>query len=235
MLLGNRTVFHKLPVRFLAGSSTSFHSQGRSGFGQAGMRRNRFLQDGATVALTTYSYPQGTYAPSGDQRVGSAYILPQRAGSIASFYEARVNIDPTARAVGGITTTGTATMVLDFTPAFGQLISSGNGTAGFSITAANLLLTASIGGAGSASWSITPNAPLLGAKADGIGSASMTFSGSLLPYAIGSMSGSTASGGVLSEASIIAAMNASPPRVNIAKVNDITVTGTGAPGNAWGP
>ena len=83
MLIGNRTVFHKLPIRFLAGSTTTSQSQLHSGFGQAGMRRNRFYQDGATVALKTYSYPQGTYAPSGSQNVGSAYILPQRSGSMA--------------------------------------------------------------------------------------------------------------------------------------------------------
>ena len=33
----------------------------------------------------------------------------------------------------------------------------------------------------------------------------------------------------------IAAMNANPPKVNIAKVNDVDVVGTGAPGNEWGP
>jgi hypothetical protein len=63
----------------------------------------------------------------------------------------------------------------------------------------------------------------------------MTFNGTLSPYAIGSMSGNTVSGGVLTEASIIAAMNASPPAVNIKKVNDVTVNGIGTSGNPWGP
>ena len=67
------------------------------------------------------------------------------------------------------------------------------------------------------------------------GTAGVTLGANWTPYAVGWISGSTASGGVLTEASIIAAMNANPPKVNIAKVNDVDVVGTGAPGSEWGP
>jgi hypothetical protein len=222
MLLGNRTVFHKLPVRFLAGSTTSFHSQSRSGFGQAGMRRNRFYQDGVTVALKTYSYPQGTYAPAGSQNVGTAYILPQRSGSMASFNDATLLIAPTGLARGGITTTGTATIVIDFATATGGLIAGGNGSASMSFTFANALLTASLNGIGSASFTITPNTPQLGAKASGTGSALLSFSATLTPYATGNMTGTT---DVISNV-----VNA-----NIVSVNGYAVTGNGQSGTEWGP
>lgn len=222
MLLGNRTIFHKLPIRFLAGSTTTSHSQLRSGFGQAGMRRNRFYQDGATVALKTYSYPQGTYAPSGSQRAGSAYILPQKAGAMASFYDASLSIAPAATVAGGITATGSASMVITPANATGGLIASGIGSASMNFAFANALLTASLNGLGTASFTLSTNTPLLGAIASGIGNGTFTITGSLTPYAIGSMSGST-----VDTSSIVNA--------NIVSVNGYSVTGNGQSGTEWGP
>ena len=67
------------------------------------------------------------------------------------------------------------------------------------------------------------------------GTAGLTLGANWAPYAVGWVSGTTADTGSLTAAAIIAAMNASPPKVNIAKVNDVDVTGTGAPGSEWGP
>ena len=112
----------------------------------------------------------------------------------------------------------TASAAISFTvaDAAGQLISSGSGAASLAITIADALMTASIEGSGTAAFSVTANTPTLGAEASGSGSAmisftvapvtafplndasplrdgqaSMSFSGSLTPYAIGHMQGST--------------------------------------------
>lgn len=112
--------------------------------------------------------------------------------------------------------TGSSEMSFTVADADGQLISSGSGAAEFAVTCADLLMTASIDGAGSTTFTITADTALLGAEAGLEGTASfsltvapaqafpindasplrdagatMAFTGSLTPYAIGSMSGST--------------------------------------------
>jgi len=84
MLIGNGSVQHKSPTRFMAGSTTSAEPQLRAAFGKQGMLRNRFYQDMATNALKLYSLPEGAYAPVGTQRAGSAWMLPQTGGAMAS-------------------------------------------------------------------------------------------------------------------------------------------------------
>jgi hypothetical protein len=233
MLLGNRSVFHKLPIRFLAG--TAFQAQNVCRFNQPGMRRNRFYQGGATTALKTYSLPAGTYAPSGAQKAGSAYVLPQRAGAIASYNDAVVGISLSGLAYGGITTDGNIIFSIVTNTPEGQLISSGSGSASFVIDSNTPLLTASLNGAGTALFTISNGATNLTALGFGTGSSNFAITALVTPGAIGSMSGTTVDNTTLTTASLIAAMNASPPNVNIKKVNDVTVTGTGAPGDTWGP
>ena len=111
--------------------------------------------------------------------------------------------------------TGSVTIAISVIDAAGQLISSGTGSASMAVSANTPLLTASISGGGATSFSVTTNSPLLGAKAGADGAASLTFSvagsilplndasplrtgsatitlsGSLLPYALGSMVGTT--------------------------------------------
>jgi hypothetical protein len=234
MLIGNRSAFHKLPIRFLAGSTTTSHGQLRSGFGQAGMWRNRFYQDGSTVSLKTYSYPQGAYAPSGSETAGSAYILPQKSGAMASFNEAGLALKPTASIAGGVTTTGNALMAINFATATGGLISSGDGTAALTFTANGTVL-ATRSGAGSADFSITTNTPLLGALGWVSATGAFSVTSTLTSYARGFMVGSTVDSTTLTTAAILAAMNASPPDVNIKKVNGVTIQGAGVPGNSMRP
>lgn len=95
-------------------------------------------------------------------------------------------------------------------------------------------MSASKSTSGTATVTLSGTATLK-ATGDLSGSAPISFAASWAPYAVGWPGGSTASGGVLSEASILAAMNASPPAVNIKLVNDVVVHGTGAPGDTWGP
>lgn len=241
MLIGNGRLIDKIPMSFL----------GRDGLNN--------LQPSIAVGSTwaesfgpLAALPDGYYTPQG-------WMLPRTAGRMVSRNSA-LTINTAGVAVGGVTSDGTASITFSVPDATGQLISSGEGSAIITFTVADLLLTASVGGTGAASFAITPNTPVLGALASGQGEATLMFTvgnaqayplndasplrtgaasfaitGALVPYAIGSMSGSTAGGGVLSEASIIAAMNASPPAVNIKMVNGYTVTGTGQPGAEWGP
>jgi hypothetical protein len=227
MLLGNGSVLHKLPLKFYGGSTTSVEPQLVNNFDKSGPRRNRILIDQRTTALNLFAIPTGYYAQS-------AWFLPQKLGEISSHERARLTVSQSGLAVGGITTAGTATLSITPADLIGQLISSGDGTAAMSISVANLVLTGSVSGTGSSLFTITSDTPILGALAGGYGVATMTFNGTLSPYAIGSMTGNTVSGGVLTEASILAAMNASPPYVNIKKVNDVTVNGIGTSGNPWG-
>ena len=179
-LIGNRSVLNKSPGRFLnAGVATL-----RSTFNKHGMQRNAY-----EVFDDKSAIPVGHLAPS-------AWVLPKTAGGMSSINSAGIVLTPVALAVGGITTTAEATITITIADADGQLISSGEGTASLSILSNTPLLTASIGGIGEATFTITTNTPLLGAIADGYGGALLTMSGTLTPYAVGSMSGTTEEAGL---------------------------------------
>ena len=204
-LHGNRSVLNKSPGRFLNGGVAIL----RSTFNKHGMQRNAY-QAFSPIAAT----PNGHLAPS-------AWVLPKTGGGMSSFNAAKATITGSGLAVGGITTTGESSMVFAFADATGQLISSGNGTATLTITSNTPLLTASIGGSGSTTITVSTNVPTLGAEASLQGSASitvtvanatalplddtsplrtgsamMTFSGTLTPYAIGIMDGTTEEAGL---------------------------------------
>ena len=222
MLHGNRSVLHKSPLRFINGRESLL----RNNFAKHGMVRNSYEQLSDTAAI-----PYGHLS-------GSAWVLPKTAGGMSSRNVTGLTLSPTGLAYGGITTTATATINIDFADAAGELISSGNGSASMTFTFANALLTASLGGIGEASFTISTNAPLLGAEASGVGAASFVITGTLTPYAIGSMSGSTVDNSVLTvdaiAAGVLAAALTNPIHSNIQKVNDVTVVGTGSPGDEWG-
>ena len=177
-LIGNRSVLNKSPGRFLNAGVATF----RSTFNKHGMHRGAAF---SPLAAT----PNGHLAPS-------AWVLPRSAGGMSSINFASAAIDGIGLAVGGITTTGTSSITLTCADMFGELIASGNGTATFSLTSNNPLLTASINGAGTATASVSTNTPTLGALADGGGAVTISLSGSLTPYAIGQMSGTTAEAGL---------------------------------------
>lgn len=204
-LNGNRSVLHKSPGRFLNAGVATY----RSAFGKYGMLRNSYQAFDAKAAV-----PNGHLSPS-------AWVLPKTAGGMSSINFSTVALASSGQAVGGVTSTGDASFSLEFDVTYGQLISSGNGTATFSITCDPLLLTASINGTGSTTLSLTTNAATLGAEASitgtalielsvanatilpldddsplRTGTATMTLTGTLVPYAIGSMSGTTEEAGL---------------------------------------
>lgn len=224
-LIGNGSVLHKSPGRFLNGYGTTGGgiASMRTGFNKHGMQRSAYQSFHAKSAT-----PDGHLSPS-------AWVLPKTAGGMSSRNVTALILAPTASIVGGVTTTGTSTLTFTVSDAAGQLISTGSGAASLAFTFANALLTASLNGIGEASFTLSTNTPTLGAEASAAGAASFTITGALVPYAIGAMSGSTVDTATLTTAAILAAMNASPPGVNIKLVNDVAVTGDGQPGTEWGP
>lgn len=214
-LHGNRSVLNKSPGRFINGGVAIM----RSSFNKHGMQRNAFEQFSPKAAT-----PYGHLSPS-------AWVLPKTAGGMSSFNAAQLALAASGAAVGGITTTGESSLTIAFNTPDAQLISSGEGSASVTISTNNPLLTASIGGTGSTTITISTNVPILGAEASLQGAASITVtvanatafplndasplrdasatftvSGSLTPYAIGHMVGSTMDNSVLTADSITAAV-----------------------------
>lgn len=216
-LHGNRSVLHKSPVRFLNGGAAIL----RSNFGKHGMVRNSYQVFAATAAI-----PYGYYGGRG------AWVQPKNGGAVSGVNAIALTIGASGAGSMGKNTSGTASITFDLS-GVGGLISSASGVASISLGASGNIF-ASKSTSGTAGITLGAAGTL---KATGKiqGTAPISLSANWTPYAVGWISGSTASGGVLTEASIIAAMNANPPKVNIAKVNDVPVTGTGAPGNEWGP
>lgn len=202
-LIGNRSVLNKTPGRFLNAGVATFRSE----FNKHGMQRSAAFSPLSAM-------PNGHLAPS-------AWVLPRTAGGMSSINFTTAKVEGLGLAVGGITTTGTSSITLTFADAAGQLIASGGGTATFSLTSNNPLLTASINGTGTAVATFSTNTPTLGALADGSGEVAITLTatnsgrmpandasplrsgtaaisvtGALTPYAIGEMAGTTAEAGL---------------------------------------
>jgi hypothetical protein len=216
-LHGNRSVLHKSPVRFLNGGAAIL----RSNFGKHGMVRNSYQVFAATAAI-----PYGYYGGRG------AWVQPKKGGAVSGVNAIALTIGASGAGSMGKNTSGTASITFDLS-GVGGLISSASGVASISLGASgNIFASKSTSGAAGITLGATGTLKATGKIQ---GTAPISLSANWTPYAVGWISGSTASGGVLTEASIIAAMNANPPKVNIAKVNDVPVTGTGAPGNEWGP
>jgi hypothetical protein len=184
-LIGNRSVLHKSPNRFLNGNSGTGGGIAamRSAFNLHGMMRNVY-----EVYDDKSAIPYGHLSPS-------SWVLPKVAGGISSRNVTVLDISSTGLAYGGITTTATASFTIvplpvtafplndssvirtasasfsvNFNNATGKLITNGIGSASLQFTFANALLTASIGGEGTAALSVNTNNPLLGAISDGNGS-----------------------------------------------------------------
>ena len=189
-LHGNRSVLHKSPGRFLNGGPGIM----RSAFNKHGMQRNAF-QAYSPLSAT----PLGHLSPS-------AWVLPKTAGGMSSRNVTRLALSGAGAIVGGVTSPASAALTFTVANAAGQLIVSGSGAASFAASVADALATASINGSGAASFTVTAAPAQLGALADGAGIASFTVTGTLIPYAIGHMEGSTEDASVLTTQSIATAV-----------------------------
>ena len=216
-LLRNGTVLNQYPLRQLGGGVAADITM----FGR-GDQRN--IYSGITDLKS--GIPNGHVAPS-------SWLLPLKPGGMSSFNYAVATFAATGAALMGVTSPATSsiTFAVDGT---GSLITSGTGSASFSITPGNPDLLASLSGDGTAAFTIS-GAALLDGHGFMNSTTSMAITGTLVAYATGTMQGSTLNGAAMSEASILAAMNANPPAVNIKKVNDVTINGVGSAGNPWGP
>lgn len=202
-LIGNRSVLNKTPGRFLNAGVATFRSE----FNKHGMQRSAAFSPLSAM-------PNGHLAPS-------AWVLPRTAGGMSSINFTTAKVEGLGLAVGGITTTGTSSITLTFADAAGQLIASGGGAATFSIACDPLLLTASLNGTGSSTLTVAGSTSTLGAEASiegtalvsvtianatilpldddsplRTGTATLTLTGALVPYAIGSMEGTTEEAGL---------------------------------------
>lgn len=212
MLFPNGQRIFCYPGRHVSGALAASGAMAYGGL--RGARLNRFVSE-------TYSPILGA-VPSGYS--GKSYLLAVKAGGMSGF--SRLTIAPIGAGVLGLPGEGSASIDFTVADATGALIASGAGTASLAFTVANALLTASIGGIGSASFTFTATGNA-GALASGAGSASMaiTFAnaqpyplndasplrtgaanfainGTLVPYAIGVMGGSTVTDTVLTTSAI---------------------------------
>lgn len=188
----------------------------RSVYERGGVKKNFDSGSHAVSGVTNKAaIPEGTRHPF-------SWKMGTKAGSLASHIDASLSINGTAFGLRGITANAPATITFTVADAAGQLISSGEGSAAITFTVADLLLTASLNGAGTASFTLDTNTPLLGALAGGEGSASLSFTGTLTPYALGIMVGTTEVASDVVNANIVA-------------VNGYSVTGNGQSGTEWGP
>jgi hypothetical protein len=199
MLLGNHSVLHKLPLRFLAGSAVSVEPQLRSNSNKSGNVRNRFYIDQASVALSLYAIPQGAY-------VGTAWLVPQKAGNIASPNTSPSAADAAAALAAGVNFTAQADSTSGATGT-GQLISSASGTAA-STSGASGTAFASLAAAGSADSTSTASGTATG-NGFMIGQADSTSAASLTRYATGAIAGESTTATALSPSTLAGAVWAS--------------------------
>ena len=186
MLIGNGMLIDKVPLTRLGQHWNCFA-------GDSAMAAST-LSDGLGAAA---GIPSGYYAPQ-------AFMLPRRAGGMASYCYATAAVGASGAGAMGVTMAGTATLTLSVSDEAGQLIVSGSGVAGLVVGATGNLLAA-LSGSGAAAFSLSATATP-GALAWGNGAASCSLTASLTPYAVGHMNGSTVDAGVLTPSSVAVAV-----------------------------
>lgn len=157
--------------------------------------RNQFAGEGITSDIA--SVPSGGRHPV-------VWIMPQKAGAIASRFNADFTLSASGSGAMGLNAVGSSSFTITIADAAGDLVVSGAGTSSFTITATGNAV-ATLNGTGSASLAFDATA-IKGALAWGDSAASFSISGTLTPYATGSMIGSTEFGGDLTEGSIATAV-----------------------------
>ena len=188
-LVGNRSVLHKSPGRFLAGTVAS---NLRSNFNTAGSQANR----SQAYSPIFCAYPSGHLSPS-------AWALPRKAGAISSRNYAGLTLGLAGSGAMGVNGVGTTSITFGITGT-GALIVSGAGTANFTITATgNAVATLNANGTAGITFATTG---AIGALANANATATITINGVLAPYAVGFMSGSTVDASVVTPSTVAAAV-----------------------------
>ena len=183
-LVGNRSVLHKSPGRFLNGNAATGGAIAnlRSNFNKHGMSRNAFQVFSATSAQ-----PYGYYGGQG------AWVQPQIGGAVAGVNTSVVTLGAYGAGSMGLNTSGVATLSFSMT-GVGSLISSASGVASISFGASGNIF-ASKSTSGVAGLSLGGSGQLSAIGHTG-GTAPISFAASWAPYAVGWLGGTTADAGL---------------------------------------
>ena len=200
-LIGNYTVYDKLPLKYIsaASNSASVQSGNRGNFAQSGRVRSRMMQDQTTTALEYYALPNGAY-PS------LTWFIPQQAGQIGSSNQIYglgsivASLAGARNATADLTGSGTVTNA--FLSLIADLIASLTGAGDIS-PPPNLLALLSLSGNLTGAGAITAvlNA-FASVQADLAGTGTLT----LVPYAVGELSADITGESVLSPQNLAAAV-----------------------------
>jgi hypothetical protein len=200
-LIGNYTVYDKLPLKYIsaASNSASVQSGNRGNFAQSGRVRSRMMQDETTTALEYYALPNGAY-PS------LTWFIPQQAGQIGSSNQIYglgsivASLAGAKNATADLTGSGTVTNA--FLSLIADLIASLTGAGDIS-PPPNLLallnLSGNLTGAGAITAVLNAFASV---QADLSGTGTLT----LTPYAIGELSADITGESTLSPQNLAAAV-----------------------------
>ena len=197
-LLGNYSVYDKMPLKFTSG--VGVQNGARGNFAESGRVRNRMMQSQTTSADEYYALPNGGY-PS------LTWFIPQKAGQIGSSNQIYGSGVPTAILAGGIAAasalTGSGTITNGGLSLIADLIAALTGAGDIS-PPANLvailnLYSNQLTGSGAVSATLIAYADV---------QASLTGTGtlSLTPYAIGQLAADITGQSVLSPQSLAAAV-----------------------------
>lgn len=191
-LIGNRTVLHKSPGRFLSGTVASIE---RSNFSRAGMLASRFQAMSPVFA----GIPSGHLAPS-------SWALPRTAGGLSAINEAGAALTAgPLNLAEGRNIDGSTSFAFTLPDAALQLVVSATGNATFTFTQSGGLAGA-LQAVGSAAATFTVSAATLGAVIDAIAAASFSLTGSATPRARGALAGDITPFTELSPQSLAAAV-----------------------------
>ena len=215
-LIGNRSILHNSPGRFLSGTAGTL----RSGFNKPGMAANRFEQmDDLSGAI-----PAGHLSPS-------AWALPRTGGGMSSRNACVITFTASGEGAAGLGGVGSSTITFTASGTGGLIAGAvGNATITFSAAAS---ISGTVSAVGSSAIVFTASAAI-GALGYMVGQSSTVFSGTLTPYGIGHMVGSTVDLTELTASSVATAVWAAVATAN----NDAGTMGeklndAGSAGNPW--
>lgn len=197
-LLGNYSVFDKMPLKFTSGAGVQNGARGN--FAESGRVRNRMMQSETTSADQYYALPNGGY-PS------LTWFIPQKAGQIGSSNQIYGSGVPTANLAGGIAaassligsgtiSNGSLSLIADLIAA---LTGAGDISPPANLVAILNLYSDQLTGAGAVAATLT-------AYADAQANLTGTGTLSLTPYAIGQLAADITGQSVLSPQSLAAAV-----------------------------
>lgn len=174
-LIGNRSVLHKSPGRFLSGTVASIE---RSNYSKGGMVAGRFQ----SLSPILGGMPTGHLSPS-------SWSLPRTAGALSAINSATITITPAdLNLAEGRNIEASSTITFSVPDADLQLVVSATGDATITFSQSGALAGA-LYATGEATLTFTVDAATLGAVIDAIGAASFSMTATATPKAIGVLEG----------------------------------------------